>query len=324
MKILLFTPRFFGYDKSIEKALLLEKQEVLRITYDENWHLLKNKVLAKSFPTVFLKNQERKWNRYLIEYSKSFAPDLLFIIKGELVYEETLKTIRNKLPHIKICLWQNDNLDEVRMDNLSTALNEIDYFFTYDKSDLRKASNLGFREVNYLPTGYDPSIFRPIEGSYPNLNCDISFVGRAYPKRVKYISNILEKNIRIYGPGYPDRIPIYEKYINLDIVNSLYNNSKIGLSIHEDPIWQGINNRTFEICGSGSLCLVDDWNDIPELFEVDKEIIVFDTVDNMTEKIDIYLNDHSKRIAIAKAGHARAKANHTFQHRMNSLLKLIE
>ena len=94
--------------------------------------------------------------------------------------------------------------------------------------------------------------------------------------------------------------------------------------MHEDPRWQGINNRTFEICGSGSLCLVDDWNDIPELFEVDKEIIVFDTVDDMIEKIDIYLNDHSKRIAIAKAGHARAKANHTFQNRMNSLLKLIE
>jgi len=263
----------------------------------------------------------------LIEAAAAMRPELLLVVKGEMITGRTLEIIKKKATGCRVVMWQNDNLDEVDLSHIKEAVGQYDVFFTYDRGDLPKAAGLGFKRVEYLPTGFDPDIFRPVTPSASEksaFSCDLAFVGRAYPKRIKYLAQIPKDiHLKIFGSPYPDSFPVAAKYIPLAQVNFLYNCARIGLSLHEDERWQGVNNRTFEICGAGCLCLVDKWNDIPAMFEVGKEIITYDSPEAMNEQIRRYLGDESARRRIARAARQRAHAQHTFQHRVHRLISLL-
>jgi len=64
---------------------------------------------------------------------------------------------------------------------------------------------------------------------------------------------------------------------------------------------------------------------IDELFEVGKEIITYKNLADLKTKIDYYLNpkNEKERINIANAGYQRAIKEHTYEIRLNQLLKII-
>ncbi|WP_254563462.1 glycosyltransferase [Oscillatoria sp. HE19RPO] len=101
--------------------------------------------------------------------------------------------------------------------------------------------------------------------------------------------------------------------------------SKATLNIHADssPIYAS-NMRLFEATGVGT-CLVTDWKkNISELFEPDKEVVIYKSAEECIDKVKWLLDRPQERKAIAKAGQDRTLKDHTFAQRAVQFDEIIK
>lgn len=100
--------------------------------------------------------------------------------------------------------------------------------------------------------------------------------------------------------------------------------SDMTLNIHADSSPHYASNmRLFETTGVGT-CLITDWKkNLHQLFEPDKEIVVYKSADECVEKVK-WLRDHPKeREEIGLAGQKRTLEDHTFARRAEQLHDVI-
>jgi spore maturation protein CgeB len=100
--------------------------------------------------------------------------------------------------------------------------------------------------------------------------------------------------------------------------------SKITLNNHiDDAKNEAANMRLFEATGVGT-CLLTDWKEnLHELFEPDREVVTYKSVEECIEKVKWLLDHPQEREAIAKAGQARTLKDHTFAQRAIQLDEII-
>src|SRR5205085_7112017 len=84
------------------------------------------------------------------------------------------------------------------------------------------------------------------------------------------------------------------------------------------------NMRLFEATGVGAFLLTDFKDNLHALFEPDREVAVWRSVDDCLVAIDRALGDPESRAAIAAAGQARTMAQHTYRHRAAEILGFVE
>jgi len=111
-----------------------------------------------------------------------------------------------------------------------------------------------------------------------------------------------------------------------DAMSGLFRCSKISLGftrmIGEDPDTPGINQvklRDFEAPMAGGFYLVEKAPDYEDLFKPGSEVETWKEPGELLEKIRYYLEHDDEREAIARAGAARARADHTWQVRFRKL-----
>lgn len=100
--------------------------------------------------------------------------------------------------------------------------------------------------------------------------------------------------------------------------------SKVTLNIHADSSPRFASNmRLFETTGVGT-CLVTDWKEnLHELFEPDKEVVVYKTFGECVEKVQWLLDHPKEREEIARAGQLRTLKEHTFNCRSVQLDEIL-
>ncbi len=104
----------------------------------------------------------------------------------------------------------------------------------------------------------------------------------------------------------------------------LLRDSHATLNVHADSSPRFASNmRLFEAPGIGT-CLVTDWKEnLAELFDLDREIVTYKSVGELTEKLRWLAQAPAERQAIADAGRRRAMREHTYAHRAERLDTLI-
>lgn len=131
--------------------------------------------------------------------------------------------------------------------------------------------------------------------------------GRSYIKG--YSAKLLESN---NPPRY-----------GIDMYN-LFNMSKIVLNIHIGIAGEYAGNmRLFEVTGIGSCLLTDNKRNMSELFDVDKEVVVYDSPEDCINKIKWLLDNEEERIRIARAGQKKTLESHTVEARCKSIIDII-
>jgi len=83
------------------------------------------------------------------------------------------------------------------------------------------------------------------------------------------------------------------------------------------------NMRLFEATGMGLVLLVEDKSNITEIFEPDKEIVVFKSFDQAVEKIEWLINNEEERKKIANAAQKKVFEKHTYINRVDLLIEKI-
>ncbi len=103
----------------------------------------------------------------------------------------------------------------------------------------------------------------------------------------------------------------------------IFKNSKINLNISLKGIEAGTPLRVMDIMGAGGFVITNYSPETAELFEEDKEIVMFRTPEELLQKVDFYLNHEKEREQIAKAGHEKVMNCYTYEKKIKQLFTWI-
>lgn len=104
----------------------------------------------------------------------------------------------------------------------------------------------------------------------------------------------------------------------------VYMGSKINLNISLKGIEGGTPQRVIDIMGAGGFVLTNYCEETAELFEEDKEIVMFKTPEQLFEKVEYYLQHEEEREQIAQAGHNKVIECYTYEKKLKKLLEWVE
>ena len=349
-KVLIIGPYFYGYNESIARGFQKNGLETkiinTNITYPSGFkgHFLVD-ILPNHFKIdKYIDTCHDKLNNLIKKRYDEYNPDLVFCIKGNKVYGDTLKYMQKS---IKV-LWVMDSIYTKKLgskkdliDSVYGRLSCYNYRFFFEKTDVeRLAIDEKSMPHNYfLPLALDEEVYFPMDG---NKHIDISFVGKLSKDRVHVIDLILanfpDKKIEIYG-NYKTGLKVldrkynyyfrgmrkYYKNISLGpiVVNRLYSQSKICLNLHKPQSVYGCNQRFFEILGAKAFQLVNSNRYIEESFEEGKMFVSFDSDKELLEKIEYFLKHDAEREQIAKNGYRKVTADSKFSDRIGFVLSKI-
>lgn len=262
-----------------------------------------------------------------------FAPDLVLAMAQAPMTPQTITQLKRlKVP---IAFWFVE--DFRTMEYWKEVAGHYDHFFTIQKGEFFKELELnGRRNQYYLPQACLPEMHCPLnmpEKFRQEYSCDLSFMGAAYYNRQKSFPRLMDFDFKIWGTEWDINSDIgklvqnnNERVSTEDTVR-IYNGAKINLNLHSstfhedvNPLGDFVNPRTFEIASCGGFQLVDEREELHDLFHVGEEIITFSNIGDLRDKISYYLSHDEERKSIADKARTRALKDHTFEKRMSELL----
>jgi len=121
---------------------------------------------------------------------------------------------------------------------------------------------------------------------------------------------------------YPDNC--HEPLIGIDMYR-LLSQSRITFNKHADAAFGDVGNmRMFEATGVGTCLLTDTGDNMTDLFEENKEVVVYRTIDEAVDKLR-YLQENPDIIKdISKAGQSRTLKDHTIMNRCEQIDNAIQ
>lgn len=215
-----------------------------------------------------------------------------------------------------------------------------DYFFTIQRGEFfEKLKAAHVRNVSYLPQAASPAHHRPLRlnaADREHYGSNLSFMGAGYPNRQHFFHGLLDYDFKVWGTEWDLNsevgLRLQNKNVRLEPGEyiKIFSASRINLNLHSstmhagiDPVGDFVNPRVFEIAACGGFSLVDNRDELPPLMEPGREIETFSTLAELREKVEYYLGRQDDRRKIAQAGRKRVLEDHTFEYRMEELLKII-
>ena len=101
----------------------------------------------------------------------------------------------------------------------------------------------------------------------------------------------------------------------------IYIASKINMDISRINQPNIVTMRVFDVLACGGFVLADRNESLLELFKEDWDIVCYDTPGEAVDKINYYLNHESDRMTVAQRGYEKVVKSHTFEHRINHILR---
>lgn len=103
----------------------------------------------------------------------------------------------------------------------------------------------------------------------------------------------------------------------------VFQKSRINLNISLRSIQSGIPLRAFDIMGSGGFLLSNYQEDFLENFTPGEDFVFYESEQDLLQKIDYYLTHEEERQAIARNGHDKVAAAHTYRDRVREMLSRL-
>ena len=150
-------------------------------------------------------------------------------------------------------------------------------------------------------------------------------------ERVAVLNLLAEEHaVTLYTTDYEEA---EEKLQNVQIGPSVvygkatalvYAGSKINLNIALKGIEGGTPQRIMDIMGAGGFVLTSYCEETAELFEEDKEIVMFRTPEELLEKVDYYLAHDRERRRIAERGFKKVMERYTYENKMQEITEWLK
>lgn len=299
------------------------------------------------------KKGQKEMNHLLVEKCKEFRPDLIFtfLFENE-IYPETLHKM-HKYSKVSIT-WMAD--DKWRWEIIGKKYCKyFDYVITTDPDSIKKYESIGYKNAILSQWAVDPEIYKDQK---LKKDIPISFVGRDNAWRRFVIKELKRRGIEVecYGFGWKNgrvtqhqMVEIFNRSkINLNLSNSVKFNLKYLLDFNF--VWnkdisfarniytifgpqlhtiiskkrkEDIKSRFFEVIGSGGFLLSYDVKHLCDYFEIEKELVTYNNIDNLVSKILYYLDEEKTREEIALNGYKRVHREHSYEKRFQKIFNVI-
>jgi spore maturation protein CgeB len=297
-------------------------------------------------------------NERLIQRVQEEKPDLLFcFLFTEELKKETISFITTKT-QTKTFNWFAD--DHWRFPVYSkfwaplfTAVG------TTDSQAMAKYHNAGIKNVIKTQWAANPWVYMPQDTSLNTHNYKISFVGKNYGIRQKYIDTLTAQELPAagYGVGWPSGAVTLQEMlgifsfseINLNFTESYggalgnipkelaklffkKEGGKFKLDAHHlvhntQSLWgkrrPQIKGRVFEVLACRGFLLTGMADNLQDYYIPGKEIAVFNTSAELIEKSRYYIHHPEERNRIAQAGFRRTLAEHTYELRFKKIFEAV-
>ena len=279
----------------------------------------------------------KSMNDKLINMAIECWPDLIFFIKNHNIHYSTLQIIKKECGCVIAAWWIDDPIicfgrDELAVHQWSYEdIRFIDHFFIFDSYHIDRIKRIRGRSVHLLPCAYNPLDFHPVELSDEEIKyygSDVSFIGTAYTDRGRILVKLNEFNLKIWGGKWRNlqlvRKTIINSTVDIPTCLKIICASKINLILPQVQSVYGYNQFLFEMLGAGGFCIARNLKDMAEYNLIDgQDIAGFTDINDLKDKIKYYLNNPDERAQIAKNGSRQVEQYHTFAHRAEYVLKII-
>ncbi len=262
-----------------------------------------------------LKNSNNLFQNYLYETFKNYNPDFFIFGHTNNIDLQTLNKIRSSNKNLIISQWNEDpimpSLDysKKNIQNISLYSGIVDHnFITTDPSVLKK-QNKNIENLNFFFVPVDKNI-ECFDVFKLNPAMDLFYamshgVNRATLKkgkiddRINFLNKLTTKlqgvNCDFYG--FQNKEPIWGNNFYQALVNS-----KMGLNLSRGlPTKYYSSNRIASLIGNGLLTFIDKKTQIHDFFNKN-EIIIYENIEDLSQKIRFYKNNSRIRKKIAANG----------------------
>lgn len=271
--------------------------------------------------------------RAFLSQVASFDPDLLLVIKGYGLESSVLKTVRERSDAVAVN-WNPDNpfqmrAERTRAEKYLDALESYDIVYTWGEFLVDDLQTEGAMDVRVLPFAHDPSLHYPADPT-ARYDCGVSFVGHWSEKRERLLGALTAFDLQVRGPGWEEECTnttlmshVEGGPLRGEEYTQAMSSADLIVNVLADHNVPGHNMRTFEAPASGSLMLTTRTQEQQRFFEDCREVVMYDTADELCEAVARYLDRPDEREAIADAGLTTVQP-HTYERRMERLIEEAE
>ena len=221
-----------------------------------------------------------------------------------------------------------------------------DFVITNVESHLDYFSQRGVKNIKWIHQGFSPEFFG-IDGTQICNNekhyADIAMIGSMgnpiYRKRCELLMKLRRNNfdIKWWGPHLSRQLKNIRyflggvnrawmgKEVYMKDFTDVVQHTKIFIGQDSDIPCQGkyLSNRSFAVMGCGGFYLCRRTPGVEFAYRVGKEIDVFDTSDEMVDKVLYYLRNEDKRKRIALAGQKKVLSHHSYKKQMGKIFNWV-
>ncbi len=260
-------------------------------------------------------NSNQKFQEYLVETFKNYNPDLFLFGHTKNVDVNSIQMIREQNKNLVISQWNEDpimpSLDysKKNLKNISIYSDIVDHNFITTDPDILKKQNQKIKNVSFFFIPVDKNI-ECFDVFNLNPSMDLFYamshgVNRASLKtdkidnRIIFLNKLTEKlkDINCDFYGFKNKEPIWGNNFYQALVNS-----KMGLNLSRGlPTKYYSSNRIASLIGNGLLTFIDKKTQLGDFFN-NNEIILYDNIIDLSEKIKFYKKNPKLRVKIAKSG----------------------
>ena len=297
---------FISIAKKLSNGLIREGHDVINLS-DRDTIRFNRYISAKSGIDYL--------NNIFFETVRNYSPDLIVFGHSDNISIETIKKIKNFKKEIKIVQWFEDNLHSTGPDpelNKRRLLKYDSYmdhnFITTHPSALKFIKNK--KNFYYFPIPADKNIEKL--SIYENTGAiyDLFFTmshgvnrgklkANKTDKRYPFLNELVKKSPEIIFDiyGYKNRQPVWSE----DFYNVI-SQSKMGLNLSRtNSVKYYTSNRISSLIANGLMTFVDIKTNFDDFFNED-EVIFYNGVNDLSEKLVFYKENENLRKKIAKNG----------------------
>ena len=255
------------------------------------------------------------FQKYLIESFKNYNPDLVFFGHTKNIEIETIDTLKKLNKNLIISQWNEDpvmpslNYSKNNIENIQKYSKLVDHnFITTNPSELKK-QNINTDNFHFFFVPVDKNIeFFNVYNLRPQKDLFYAMshgVNRATLKegieddRIIFLNNLVKKipNIKYDFYGFANKQPIWGNNFFRSLINS-----KMGLNLSRGkPTKYYSSNRIASIMGNGLLTFIDKKVQMDHFFN-SREIVFYNNISDLADKINFYSKNDNLRKKIAMNG----------------------
>jgi glycosyltransferase involved in cell wall biosynthesis len=212
-------------------------------------------------------------------------------------------------------------------------VSEYTAFISNSKGGAAMLKEMGARDVHVLYYGADPDVFSPLA---VQQDIDVFFYGHTREYRESWIDGMItfasqqlpDAKFAVRGRQLGDlgRATLLP-YLSFSKLREYACRSKINLCVTRKAhasVFASSSSRPFELASMGACVVSNPYLGLETWFEPEKEMIMIQNPDEAVDRYRWLLSHDSERRAIGEAARQRVLKEHTFRHRAQELVKIVQ